>query len=112
MIRRAGWTLVFVFLGFASLPLVDDLHHWLCTHIAGFCRRYAGPCPGLDFCSTELFKGALIIAIYLGPALAFGLSAFVFSRRSRPVLSWLFLSVSLITAHALVMTVFLQLSSK
>ncbi|AYB63567.1 hypothetical protein C2124_20740 (plasmid) [Ralstonia solanacearum] len=95
---------MFAVFGFLSLLVADGVHAWLCAHIAHFCRPHAGPCPGIDTCSQGVWASALLGAIYLGPAVVFAVSAFLFSARRRPLLAWVALLVGLTVLHALIMT--------
>ncbi|MDB0544215.1 hypothetical protein LBW62_23485 [Ralstonia solanacearum] len=104
MIRRVGIALLFAVFGFLSLLVADAVHTWLCAHIANFCRPPTGPCPGIDTCSQGVWGSALLGVIYLGPAVVFATSAFLFNARRRPLLAWAALLVGLTVLHALIMT--------
>jgi hypothetical protein len=105
MTRRVGVALLFVLLGFASLLLVDFLLTWLCSHVSGLCKRYTGPCPGIDTCTPDTLKSIGIFAVYLGPPVIFSVSGFLFSRRPRSTLAWVALLACLFAAHTMAMIV-------
>jgi peptidoglycan/LPS O-acetylase OafA/YrhL len=104
MIRRTGASLIFALLGFVSLVVADQARQWLCAHLLGGCVQTAGSCP-IDVCVPDTRQSVLRIAVYFGPAVVFGVSAFLFGRRPRRVHAWLALLAGLVVAHALIMAV-------
>jgi hypothetical protein len=101
MIKRVGLSLVFGLLGFVSLVVADTVSQLLCAYLSG-CSR-ASACP-IDVCEGDARLNALRLAVWVGPAVVFGASAFVFAGRQRPLAAWLVLLAALVVAHALVMT--------
>jgi hypothetical protein len=104
MIRRAkrvGAGLVFALLGFISLVVADKVGQLLCARLFS-CGR-ASACP-IDVCEGDARLNALRLAVWVGPAVVFGTSAFVFGGRQRPLAAWVVLLVALVVAHALIMT--------
>jgi hypothetical protein len=101
MIKRIGFSLVFGLLGFVSLVVADTVCQLLCAYLSG-CGR-ARACA-IDVCEGDARLNALRLAVWVGPAVVFGASAFVFAGRQRPLAAWLVLLAALVVAHALVMT--------
>jgi hypothetical protein len=101
MMKRIGFSLAFGLLGFVSLVVADTVSQLLCAYLPG-CGR-ASACP-IDVCEGDARLNALRLAVWVGPAVVFGASAFVFAGRQRPLAAWLVLLTALVVAHALVMT--------
>lgn len=99
--RRVGAVVLFALLGFVSLVVVDTVRQLLCAYLAGCGRAIA--CP-IDVCEGDVRLNALRLAVWVGPVVVFGSSAFVFAGRRRPLGAWLMLLAALMVAHALVMT--------
>jgi hypothetical protein len=103
VIRRAFPALVFALLGFVSLVVAVQVTTWLCSHILDNCIQAAAPCP-IDVCEPDTRQYIIRIAVYFGPAIVFGGSAFLFSHRPRRIHAWLLLLAALVAVHVLVMT--------
>jgi len=99
--KRLSVVLLFAVLGFVSLVVADNVSQLLCTQLFG-CGR-ASACP-IDVCEGGARLNALRLAVWVGPAIVFGSSAFVFGGRRRSLAAWLILLAALMMAHALVMT--------
>jgi hypothetical protein len=100
-VKRLGAGLVFALFGFVSLVVADKVGELLCAHLFA-CRR-ASACP-IDVCEGDARLNALRLAVWVGPAVVFGASAFVFAGRPRPLAAWMALLATLVVAHVLVMT--------
>ena len=103
MMRRFGPPLLFALFGFVSLVVADSRREWLCLHLLNGCVEASGSCP-IDVCIPNARQSLLRIGVYFGPAVVFGMSAFLFARRPRPVQAWLALLAGLVVLHAFVMT--------
>lgn len=110
MIQRSGIVLLFAFLGIGSLLLVDSLLTWLCAYMPGLCRRYSGPCPGIDVCTPDAMMSLVLSAVYFGPSIAFGAAGYFFSKQPRNIVSWVVLLVGLVVVHSVFMFTVMQIS--
>jgi hypothetical protein len=99
--RRAGAVVLFALFGFVSLVVADTVSQLLCAYPASCGRAIA--CP-IDVCEGDARLNALRLAVWVGPVVVFGASAFVFAGQRRPLAAWLVLLAGLMGAHALVMT--------
>jgi hypothetical protein len=104
MTKRIGIAALFVLFGFLSLGVADALYKLACSHF-GFCTTYSGSCPGIDVCIPRGWDHVRLVAIYVGPAIIFGITGFIFSRQPRAVLMWVALLAGLVVAHSAVMMV-------
>jgi hypothetical protein len=102
LVKRVAAGLLFAPLGFVSLVMADRLGQWLCAHVVG-CRQAVNPCP-IDVCAGDARLNMLRVVVWIGPAVVFGTSAFLFSGRQRPLGAWLVLLTALVIAHTLIMT--------
>ncbi len=112
MIRRSFIALAFALLGFASLLVVNVAYTWTCHHFAGYCKVYSGPCPGIDTCTPGTLLSLVLVAVYFGPSILFGVAGFLFSKQPRSVLAWIALVVGLIAIHSVVMIAALQVTTR
>lgn len=104
MIRRLGAAILFAILGFASfLIVVNSLLEWVCGRFKSYCPINTGQCPGIDVCIESFWHAAFVFAVWLGPALVFATTAFIFSKRRRPFGAWITLAIGLAVAHSMVM---------
>lgn len=99
-VRRLAIGMAFALLGFASLVMADLASQWLCARLLT-CAAEAH-CP-IDVCEGDARQTMLRLAVWGGPAIVFGGSAFVFSSRRRSLTAWLGLLVALVAAHSLIM---------
>jgi hypothetical protein len=99
-VKRFGAVLLFALFGFVSLLVADKVGQLLCAHLFG-CGR-ASACP-IDVCEGDARLNALRLAVWVGPAVVFGASAFVFAGRQRPLAAWAVLLATLMAAHAVIM---------
>lgn len=99
-VKRLAIGLVFALLGFASLVVTDLASQWLCARLLT-CAA-ALNCP-IDVCEGDARLTILRLAVWVGPAIVFGVSAFVFSGRERSLPAWLGLLTALVAAHTLIM---------
>jgi hypothetical protein len=81
--------------------VADKVSQLLCTRLFG-CGR-ASACP-IGVCEGDARLNALRLTVWVGLAIVFGTSAFVFGRRHRPPTAWLVLLATLMIVHALAMT--------
>lgn len=100
-ITRVTPVLIFGMLGLISLVVADKVNQCLCAHIIN-CTQAAVPCP-IDVCAGDARLNMLRMAVWCGPTVVFGVSAFLFGRRSRPLHAWLALLATLVVAHAVIM---------
>lgn len=99
-VKRGGAVLVFALMGFVSLVVADRAGRILCAH--GIACAAPGNCA-LDVCEGDARLNMLRIAIWFGPAIVFGSSAFFFGGRRRPLAAWMMLLVGLMVSHAMIM---------
>lgn len=112
MIRRGAIALFFAVLGLFNLLLVDDTITWLCSHFAGICRTYTGPCPGIDACTPDTLMSIALSAIYFGPSVVFAAVSYFFSAKKRGAAVWATLTMSLVVLHIVAMFAVMQLTAK
>lgn len=112
MIRRVIIVFAFALLGFASLLVANFTYTWTCQHFTNFCKIYAGPCPGIDTCKPEALLNLVLVAVYFGPPILFGIVGFVFSRRPRSGLDWTGLILGLIALHSVIMIVGIRVAAQ
>lgn len=99
--KRLSLVLLFAVFGFVSLVLADNVSQLLCRHL--FVCVHASACP-IDVCEGDARLNAMRLAVWVGPAIVFGTSAFMFGGRHRSLAAWLVLLTALMIAHAVVMT--------
>jgi hypothetical protein len=100
-VKRVGTGLMFALFGFVSLIVADKVGQLLCAHL-GDCRRASDACP-IDVCEGDVRLNLLRIAVWMGPAVVFGTSVFMFGGQQRPLTAWLTLLATLVVAHAVIM---------
>jgi hypothetical protein len=66
VIRRVAFTFLFIALGLGTLLIFGLTQPWLCDHLPGLCKKYSGPCPGIDIC-VESWPAAFAIALFYCP---------------------------------------------
>ncbi|WP_208280506.1 hypothetical protein [Massilia oculi] len=106
MIRQANRLAIgiaFALVGAASLVVADAVSQWLCVRI--FSCAAAGYCP-IDVCEGDARLDTLRLAVWVGPAVVFGVIAFAFGGRRRSLPAWLGLLAALVVAHSLIIAAF------
>lgn len=99
-VKRLATVIVFSLLGLISLVIGDVVSQWLCARL--FACGAAIECP-IDVCEGDVHLTVLRLAVWIGPAVVFGISAFLFSGRRRSRYAWMGLLASLMVAHSLIM---------
>lgn len=112
MTRRLFIAFAFVLLGFASLLVANFSYTWTCQHFVNFCKVYTGPCPGIDTCKPDSLLNLVLVAVYFGPSILFGIFGFIFSSRQRSALAWIGLIAGLVVLHSLIMMVGIQATTQ
>ena len=98
--KRLAIGMVFALLGVASLVVADVVSQWLCARV--FVCAAALNCP-IDVCAGDERLNVQRLAVWVGPAVVFGASAFAFGGRRRSLPAWLGLLAALVIAHPLMM---------
>jgi len=101
--NRLAITMVFALLGGASLVVADVVSQWLCARV--FACAAGAYCP-IDVCEGDARLDLLRLAVWIGPAVVFGASAFAFSGRRRSLPAWLGLLTALVVVRSLIMVAF------
>ncbi|WP_321879577.1 hypothetical protein [Paraburkholderia bannensis] len=101
--KRLFYTATFAALGILSLWYWMVADALICRRFPQFCEVHG--CRDIDKCPFGFWDGAAFLTVLAGPAIVFGLTAFLFAKRQRSWQRWSALSVGLVTLHWSIMLI-------